>query len=283
MHEHLTCFNYDRSDRPVIEILRYAKGSCGERILQHNEVVFLLTGKMRYIFQGYAPCEQQGGEIAFFPAGGSFSFEVLEEEIGVVFRLHKSVKLCEVFGIEKLYNINAQIPCHEVLLSTKQITLLEINSRIGHFLQGIIDCVEDGIKCRHYFDMKIREFFLMLRTYYPKDKIGEFLLPILSGDIAFSEYVRKNWDRYHTMRELAESIYQTPKQFSAKFKRVFKQTPYKWMKEQKAIAIHDEIVTGKKSFKQIASEYGFSTLPQFTIFCKTELRQIPRDIRKNAL
>lgn len=131
--------------------------------------------------------------------------------------------------------------------------------------------------------MKIKEFFLLLRAYYPKEQIYDFLYPILSRDTAFSEYVRKNWSKYKTVKEIADTLHQTPKQFSKKFKEVFDKPPYKWIKERRATAIYHEICSDNIPLKQIAAKYGFSTIPQFTKFCKTELGRNPGELRRGEL
>jgi AraC-like DNA-binding protein len=197
----------------------------------------------------------------------------------IVFRLRGHINLCECYHIEQLY-------CEPIGRSDPPETgayTLEINSRMLHFLTGLRNCIGDGIKCKVFFDMKIREFFLMFRAYYPKEQLYDFLYPILSRDTAFSEYVRKNWSKYKTVIEMADALHQTPKQFSKKFREVFDKPPYKWIKEQRANKIYHEICSGNIPLKQVAAKYGFSTIPQFTKFCKTELGRNPGELRKDRL
>jgi len=130
--------------------------------------------------------------------------------------------------------------------------------------------------------MKIREFFLMLRAYYPKDELREFLSMILSRDTAFSEYVRNNRNKFPTVIALAKSMHLTQRQFASRFKEVFGCTPYRWIKEGKILMIHRQITSTRKPIKQIAYENGFGSLAQFTRFCKTELGKTPTELRMEA-
>ena len=195
----------------------------------------------------------------------------------MVFRLYNPVKLCESYFAEYLFN--PQEPGFAISKSLKKIKVLDINPRIRYLIDGLIDCVTDGIKCKHYFDMKIREFFMMLRAYYPKSELRGFLSMILSRDTAFSEYVKKNRNRYPTVIALAKSMNLTKKQFAKRFNEVFECTPYKWMREGRAQTIHHEITATKKPLKQVSMESGFNSVAQFTKFCKNELGQTPMELR----
>ncbi|MCD8167343.1 MAG: helix-turn-helix domain-containing protein [Bacteroides sp.] len=153
---------------------------------------------------------------------------------------------------------------------------------IGAFLDRLIDTLEHGIRCHNFFDMKIKEFFMMVRWYYSKEEIYDFLYFIISGDTAFSEYVRLRWIYYRNVLEFAESMHMTPKQFSKKFGEVFSTTPYKWMKEGKAKIVHKEITTTDESFKHIADKYGCHSVQQFNKFIKAAFGKTPGEIRKEA-
>jgi AraC-like DNA-binding protein len=279
IQEHLGCYNYDHSDKPIIEVINYPQSKTGLWNINDNEVAFLMEGRMRYSFRNSPTYEVQKGQFLFLPAGSAFSYLTLMDSVILVLRVRNHIKLCECYHIEKLYSDSLG----EKFSPEKGAYMLEINSRLWHFLTGLCDCIGDGIKCKVFFEMKIKEFFLMLRAYYPKENIYDFLYPILSRDPAFSEYVRKNWPQYKTVKEIADALHQTPKQFSKRFKEVFDKPPYKWIKERKANAIYHDICSANTPLKQIAAKYGFSTIPQFTKFCKTELGRNPGELRRGEL
>lgn len=54
------------------------------------------------------------------------------------------------------------------------------------------------------------------------------------------------------------------------------------MKANKAKVIQDEITSTNKPFKQIAYENEFSTIAQFTKFCKKEIGKTPSSIRASV-
>jgi len=275
--EHLKCFNHDHSKNPQIEVTNYAKGAKVELQIKTNEVVFLLKGHIKYAFRHYPECDLKEGEILFLPIGYWCDYFVESDATAVIFRLYAPVKLCESYFVERLFdpkehgaNEYGQTGKHKVL---------NMNSRVWHFIHGVVGCIADGIKCKHYFDMKTKEFFLMLRSYYPKSELREFLSLILSRDTAFSEYVRSNRNRFPTVIALANSMHMTQRQFASRFKDVFGCTPYSWIKEGKTLTIHYQITATRKPVKQVAMECGFVSLAQFTRFCKKELGKTPMELR----
>ena len=276
IEEHLNCFNYDHSVKPVIEVIEYAKGEKTESTrVNTNEVVFFLKGKVKYTFHNFSECRVRAGKMLFMPMGYRCAYNAESAATIVIFRLSNPVKLCEGFFVEHLFEPKKR----ERTKLFKNLKMLEINERVMHFVEGLTVCVKDGMKCKHYFDLKTKEFFMLLRVYYPKSELRGFLDFILSHDIAFSEYVRSNRNRYSTVIAFAESMHMTQKQFAKRFQKVFGRTPYGWMKEGRALAAQSEITATKKSIKQIAIETGFNTSVQFTKFCKKELGMTPMELR----
>lgn len=250
IQEHLDCLSYDHSQRPQIEILTFSIGQQAEVFIGTNEIVFFVKGSIRQVFRDYPEYENSAGEFIFLPCGGKISLLALSESIVTVFRMEKPLKLCEHYLLEQLY----PLPVHTAQPS---VASLRMNKRVRHFLQGVNSCVSDGLGCRHFYDLKVRELFLMLRAYYTKEQLRVFLGLILTMDTLFSECVRKNWDKYPTVRQMAAFMGLSQKHFSSKFKCIFGQTAYKWIKQSKAWSIHQEIVSTGKSLKHIAEENGF--------------------------
>ena len=277
IQEHLSCFHFDTREKPTIESVRIANGTKGHFHPRCNEILFFIEGRMQFVSENFPEYEGMKGLIVFLPAGEKYSYTAVSPTVLIVFRVYDPIRLCDNFTVENLY---ASKPAEDTYKPrTQHYSALEINARMWHLLDGIGDCLSDGVKCGSYFDLKIKEFFLMLRIYYPKEDIRDFLYLLLSGDTAFSEYVRQKWHRFRTVAEMAESLRMTPRKFSAKFKEVFGQTHYSWMTEGRARIIRQQLTTTGKPLKQLAIENGFSTVAEFTKFCKKELGKTPTNIR----
>ena len=281
INEHLNCFNYDHSTSPQIELIQHEKGKEIALLALSNEIVFFLEGSISYSLNN-TPVRVVGAKkMLFLPMGYECSCLVNSDVQLLVFRLHSPIKLCESFFIEHLFDANMPLTAMDDW--QKPLKILDINTRISMLIKGLLACLADGIKCRHYFDLKIREFFMLLRAYYPKSELREFLCMILSSDTAFSEYVRKNRNAYPTVIALAQSMHLTQKQFARRFGKIFGRTPYEWMKEGKILSIHSKVTATKKPFKQVAIESGFNSTAQLTKFCKKELGKTPGELRSTKL
>ena len=280
--EHTACSNYDLSEKPLIEVVKIVKGNSSKLSVINNEIVFIIEGRVRYCFQDLPTHEGVKGQIIFRPAGEHYSYEALADSIVVIFRLLNPLLLCRKFSIEKLYEIQAIVPGCFPEREKKRIGTLEINSRIWCFLEMLIDCIADGLKCRCWFDLKITEFFTYLRVYYTKDEARDFFLSILSGDTAFSEYIRLNWHRFASVNEMASSLHMNRNRFSKQFVKIFGTSPYRWMVKGRAKRAYDELTTTNKPFKQIVADNGFGTETQFTRFIKKEFGKTPTELRKSV-
>lgn len=286
-NEHLACLHYDHQEKPGIAVRKAPRGKRRKVSTAMNKIVFLIEGRVRLNFRDQPAYEVVKGQIVFIPAGGDYSYELLANTVAIIFRLHQPVMLCQSYSIEKLYELNAPPKIGTVVEErisgkARRIGILEINSRLWSFLDGVIDCVGDGLKCSCWFDLKIKEILLLFRIYYTKEELCDFFYLILSGNTAFSEYVRLHWQMYPTVLEMAASLNMTQKQFSTRFMAVFKQTPYRWMMERKAELAYDDIVSTKKSFKEIAFEHGFHSDTQFSRFCKNCLGKSPTELRQQG-
>ena len=279
INEHLDCHNYDKKEKPEIEVAKIVKGEKGVLELPANEIVFFIEGRIRFTFDNFPDHEGVKGQGIFLPAGGRYAYEATGNSMVIIFRLKGPVQLCENFKIERLNGIGDSQGDH-LPRTRKWFSILHITPRLWHFLDGINDCISDGISCRCYFELKIRELLLLLRAYYSKEELHDFFFLVLSGDTAFSEYVRLRWKRFNSVKELAASMNLTHKQFYSRFVAVFNRTPQEWMMEGKADIIRNEITSTGKQFKQIAFENGFASDTQFTRFCKRTLGKTPTEIRE---
>lgn len=278
--EHEQCFHSDYSTKPVIEVMKIAKGKSDGVHIRSNEFVFFMEGRLRFTFHNCPDHESMKGQIMFLPSGTRFSYEALTTTVLIIFRILEPIRLCDNYSMEKLYGIkHKEEQINFNFPKTHSFSILPINTRIWPFLNGIIDCYNDRIRCKSYSELKIKEFFLLLRLYYSKEDIHDFLYTILSSNMAFSEYVRQQWQHFRNVEEIAEAMHMTSRQFSLKFKNIFDTTPYKWMKEGRSRIIRQQLLTTNKPIKQISMENGFSTISQFTKFCKKELGKTPSEIR----
>lgn len=275
---HQECLCYEKGEKPTVEIRKLKPGYEEETTFRKNEIVFMLEGKVRFLFRDYSEKEHRAGEFIFIPVGGVFRFEVLKETLVIVIRLNENVKFCKRYRIEDLYMQKGRIDESPRM----KIHALEIIPPLRSFLMGLHETVSGGLTCRNYFDLKAKELLVLLKAYYPKEALREFFSLILSPDTVFSEYVRANHHKYKTAKEIAESMHITPKLFSKKFISIFGEPALNWMTREKALSIYSELYSGNEPITLIVDKYRFSSQSHLNKFCKREFGKNPGEIRRRT-
>ena len=277
---HLSCCNYDKSERPIIEVINLSKRDAQGREVNTHEVVFVMKGEVRLGFKRSVSYTIARGQMVLIPVGTTFVCTAMTSSQLVVFRMHTLKSLCDNISLSKLYDKKSESFSSPDKYRTKQMGSLNIHPRIWYFLVGIVDAASDGLHCRNWFNMKVQEFFLLLNAYYQKELIYEFLFLMQNKSNEFVDYIQANWAKYPNVADLASSMHLTPKYFSSYFVSIFGKLPSRWIREQRAREIHREIVSTSKPFRQIALEQGFVADALFTRFCKAELGNTPTEIRR---
>ena len=273
--EHLACYCYDNSEKPMIEVKKIKKTAKGEIAFSCNEIVFIMEGQIHFSLRNsQLEGEFYTGQILFMPAGGKLQYKTLARSNLLIFRLEDSLNLCYNFSLERLHNLITEKGKSEGLVP------LAINIRLQHFAHGITEMLGDGVKCRVFLQSSITTLLIMIRVYYSPEELCRFFSPILSSDTLFSEQVRMNHLKYRTVNDLATAMNMTSQQFTRRFNSVFGQSPHEWMQQEKSRLIYGEICNSNMPFKEIANRYGFTVQANFNRFCQLMFSMSPGDIRK---
>lgn len=274
--EHLSCFNYEKGNRPVFEKLSLKKGQKWKTFSVDNLIIFTLKGNLNFSFGEYLNKVLPENKMMVLPAGSHLSSEVNEDCNVIVIRLLETKQLCDCYSLD-------------MLLHEKDTDLapglhyLDINERISAFLSLMEECVGDGLKCIFYLDLKAKELFFLLRAYYTKKDLLGFFYLLLSRDVTFSDLVLKNHHKAKNVQELADILHYSLSGFQKRFKKVFGVSAYHWMKEERSKSIYHEINNTQKSFKEISDDYGFSSPSHFNDFCKASFGAPPGRIRQSKV
>jgi len=272
--KHISCFCYDGKEKPQVEVVKFESMETTERSLSNNKIVFVLKGSLIFFLRDNPSGELHKGEFTFIPAGDQMQCKATARSTLLILHLLDNIYMCHGISIEQLYYRMNEME------KPDKLAALQTDIRLSHFAQGMVDSWEDGLRCKIFFQAGITKLLAMLPVYYSKEELCRFFYPILSPNTAFSEYVRKNWLRYHTVNELARKLNMSPQQFSRQFYNVFKQNPLEWIRKEKARLIYEEIRKSDKPLKEIASDYHFTNQANFNRFCKDFYEVTPGEIRK---
>ncbi len=280
---HKLCVNCRKTEKAVIEVVKMVRGKTGVADLMYHKVIFILEGSIELLYKDESDYQTGKGKMLFLPAGSQCSYCAIENSTVVFFRIQTPINLCRDLSLEDLY-IRVNRRRKEVYKPEhNNFGELDINAQIGQLMENISQSVESGLNCHYWHEIKVQEFFLLLKISYTREKIYEFLYLILSNDMTFSEQVRLHWKKFQTVGEMAQFLNLTTKRFTTHFTLVFGQTPYQWMLQERAHSILFEIKSTGKQFKEIAAENGFSSESSFTRFCRNKFNKTPTQIRLDRL
>ncbi len=269
---HRNCYCYDSKDT-VAKLSRFEQGDSGFVDLHTQEVFFLLEGAVHISTSSHYTLTMVGGEFIYLPAGTTVHYQVREKSVALSMRIQGEVPECHIFQVGKI--------AERIENKYEGIYAMKVNERMQGFLSNILETFGDGLKCRHYLQMEVSRMLYLIHAYYPQEECLKFFAQILSPDVRFSEFVRTNWKKYSTVKEFAAGICMTPQQFSNRFRKIFGETPYEWMTQQKAQLIYNDICRSDLPLKEIALKYEFNTQANFFHFCKHAFGITPGQIRKS--
>lgn len=278
--EHCTCIYYGHVKNPIVEVCNFERGTNERFSFNKNKIIFILEGRLRFRYNNFFEKEVTKGEFFFIPSSGEFNFTILSQSLVMFIRLRGDGVICEGCNVELLYKDKKENYRQEGV-NGSDIKLLKINPLLWHFVSGLNEYITDGlINCCSYFDTKIKELLIILRTCYSINKLQDFFSLILSPDMEFLKYVKVNHYKYKTVAGLAGAMNMTPKYFSKKFVEVFGETPLRWMTKEKARRVYADLYAGNKTIMQIADEHGFSSQQHLNKFCNREFGKNPGKIKK---
>jgi AraC-like DNA-binding protein len=156
-----------------------------------------------------------------------------------------------------------------------------MNPSVELYTESLRLCMEKGLRCKYYFETKIRELFYLFRAFYTKKELALFFQDVLETDSYFFYFIKRNYHSHKTVTELAAAMNMSIQCFEKKFKAAFEIPAYKWMTQQRAMDIYNALSNEQSPLKELASRFGFASKSSFSDFCRKNLGKTPGQIRKN--
>lgn len=274
--EHISCRNYDDGANPLIEVVDLHKNENWDISTQENKIVYVVKGKIKFLFNGFSGENLSQSKAIILPAGTKFVSKAEKDTSICVLRLRSHIKLCDRYSIERLLK-------DENVSDLEEQTTLQGNEILQSYMQLLYIIVKDGLKCISLFEIKLKELFFILRGYYPKKELLGFFYPLLTNDTSFSNQILFNHYKAKTVKDLADLTHYSVSGFEKRFKKAFNVPPSQWLKEQRAKNIYHEINCTHKTLKEISLEFGFASPAHLNEFCKSYFGITPGKIRKENI
>lgn len=273
LNEHMKCFNYERGDEPLIELIEGGVGSKGVFLLNNHVVLYVFEGDVEFSYNTFSDVSVMKNQMLFVPVGSELKYKSSSGFKCFMFRLEDEIRFCDCFKGTMLKALSDTI-------KKESPHIINANQIIEYFIEGLDRFISCKMFCRIFFDLKRKEFLYMFRAFYTKEELALFFYEGLYENVSFSCAVIRNYHSFPTVSALAESLHYTVSGFEKRFKKIFGVSPSKWLREQKAKEIYRDVCLCKLNFKEIADKYNFSSTSTFNDFYKTIFGETPGMTRK---
>lgn len=272
-NEHLSCSHYATSETICFRVYTVKKGNIfDQRMLADTNLMFLLSGGITLSCNDFKNGQLKAGNFYLLPKN-SITYGVADEDSRIVTCVFsRNIKMCSLFSLQQLKNF---LPVSYVY----QFTSLHITPLLNRFFSLLVDCLDMGLGCIHFHQLKRDELFLYLRAFYTKQELACFFYPILGGDMDFKDFVLTNYRAVRDVKEFAEKANMSLSTFNRRFKEAFQTSAHQWILSRKSEAIRLDIQMSNLTFAEIADKYNFSSPNYLVTFCRQHYGMSPYELR----
>jgi len=271
LREHMSCYNYSKCVQEGFLYYDLDKGISHEEEAVKDCILFVLKGSLQFHcneFEFILPA----GKMVFFHRGSLFKTYSLEKSEIVVAMFEGGVWACEKALFSELYHLKTSIKY--------RMEPLEIKRQLKKYLELLVYYLKDGANCIHFHEIKIKELFWSFRFYYTKMELVNFYYTIIGDSQDFKNKVLNNYKRSKTVKELAKACGSSLSAFKRRFTTEFGETASLWMQKQMLGEIRYKLADTNLSLGTIACQLDFSSLAQFSRYCKRYLGYSPTELRQ---
>lgn len=275
--DHQNCDDFADSRQAAFSVSRFREGEkLPDKRMEHTVVFLLLEGKLLVDCGPFLGCEVCSDFLLLIPNGTAVSGKAMEDTLVLRCVLNMDGNFCSRCSFEMLKKY-----VDEEALEYR-CDLLPVRKRLREFASFLVQCLDDGLGCRHFHDCKQNELMLMLRGYYTNEELARFFYPILSKDWDINNFVWSHYKKASNVSELAKMAHLSLVTFNRHFKKAFGESAARWLEKRRAEDVLREIRLTKKSFSEIAMELCFSSPAYLTTFCKRFFGKTPKELREGS-
>ncbi|MDR1553142.1 MAG: helix-turn-helix domain-containing protein [Prevotellaceae bacterium] len=222
----------------------------------------------------------ESGKVVLVPPQNKCIINVRNNIQLLIVYLTIDLNFCNDFPFEALTEFSGKNK--NIEQGDEQISL-KVNKMISDYLKLMKQCLSNGMKSAEFFQMKQKELLYYFGKCYSKDELHRFFKPILTNDIAFSKAVYKICESINSVTAMAKEMNYSLSGFKKRFKRVFGQSAYKWLCQEKSKKLFHEITCSRKTFTQLSYDFGFSSPAHMNNFCRKMFGNTPGSLRSQKI
>lgn len=281
--EHKCCPNFAKEDIDrAILFTDLNKSESMSTNLKHcvtvNKLLYVIEGKLNVIAENESYILNKNQLLLIPNNYNTVLTGMKNDNVFFLLSLGTVEHLCHNYSLDILYKEFKHKENEDERLFT-----LDANEMLVKFFEFVQQICKNGIYCRHYAETKVGELLFLLRAYYDKEDLFNFFQPLLSSDLAFSQFIMSNYSKAKNVTELAEITNYSLSGFQKRFKKIFGISAHSWMRKEKLKLIYDDISHSSASLKDLSIKHDFSTPSHFNDYCKANLGFTPGYIRKKKV
>lgn len=240
-----------------------------------NHLVFILEGEVRMMYGGLRPRIVPGGSMLFLTPLDNCVCQTLTPVHLIVFGIDSLSQSCDRLLFQNLSAVFS--------LLKYEFKELEIRPPLEAYLKLLRNYVEQKAITAELYTLKLRELYILFRSYYSAEELAMFFYPLLGKNMEFRKMVTDFYPQVRNACDYASLCGYSFSVFQRKFKEVFGETVYQWMQRQKAEQIKHMLMTSDISLKELAEELHFASPAHLNKFCKVWFGMTPSELRTTFL
>lgn len=244
--------------------------------------VFLISGSLKITSMGEKIVDFFHDHVYLIPMGKLFEVHAQERAKFLLFHFSPSINLC----LGKCpHDLNRHFGKHNFCHTSSgrrdgRITNLQLKGAMVSWLNSVLFYLENDTKNISVYEIKLREFFYVLRLSLTTIELDEFLVSYHCRNVGFRSFVFRHHLECKTVEELSEMIGISSSSAKRMFLEEFGIPPLKWMHEQRAKYIYRDLAEQKMTLQEIADRYHFSSISYLCVFSRKMFGATPLKTRK---
>lgn len=270
--EHVSCSHYMTDIKSGFSVKNIIEDLGIEtQRLDSNYIIFVLEGRASIACNEHTFQDMKKGEMILLPKSSHVYGKIDANSSFIIFNFDHISHLCNKYALQNLasYTVN----------TSYTFKSFPIASEITQFLDLLKLCLESGLSCTFFHEIKSSEILLLFRAFYSKEDLAAFFYPLVGVSIDFKTSVLTKYRDAKTVEDLSLLLGYGLSNFKRKFKEEFGESAYQWMLKQKSKHIQYKLSFPDVDFASIIEEFGFSSPAHFNRFCKTQYGKTPSELR----
>jgi AraC-like DNA-binding protein/mannose-6-phosphate isomerase-like protein (cupin superfamily) len=257
-----------------MDIMRFSKGTIFEKKVPTASIFFILDGLVEVTCGLMSELIVVKNFFFVIPPETEYSIRFLEN--GILVRCQPGEELLVEYISKASYKLY-KIKCCQY--KRKDVFFLEAEKHINRLLTDFVEIKSKRFYSERYACCKCEELLILMVKYYPAEELTWFFHPVFEKKNVFKSIVLLNRNKLFSVDEFAAATHLSRESFRQHFKKIFGETPAKWIQRQRADFIYKELSETDKPIQNIVQDHGFSNFPNFVRFCRMYIKKTPTAIR----